>query len=79
MNPLPQKLNPETARVYNGDAESARRYPSSCEQNPAVDGGPEAAAFEATDPRLADVILSWRDLPEAVRVGIVAMIEAATQ
>ena len=66
MNPLPRKLSPETTTVYNGGPESARRYPSSCEQNPAV------------EPDLAAVMDAWPNLPSAIRAGILAMIESAT-
>jgi hypothetical protein len=30
-----------------------------------------------TDPDLADVVAAWDRLPEAVRAGIVAMVQAA--
>jgi hypothetical protein len=30
------------------------------------------------DPDLAAVVLAWPTLPEAIRSGIVAMVEAAT-
>ncbi len=48
----------------------------------AGDPGPQTPVptppLVAADPGLAGVVAAWVDLPEAIRVGIVAMVEAAT-
>ncbi|MFT5423573.1 MAG: hypothetical protein ACI89L_001353 [Phycisphaerales bacterium] len=40
-------------------------------------GGAESGALPPPDPRLARLIESWPDLPEAVRAGIAAMVGAS--
>ena len=40
--------------------------------------GTTAKAMPSTDPDLSAVVAVWRDLPAAVRLGIVAMVKAAT-
>jgi hypothetical protein len=35
------------------------------------------ALFSSADPRLAQLIEGWAELPEPVRAGIVAMVKAA--
>ena len=45
------------------------------------DSGPSAAhcaALLQNDPELAEVAMSWSSLPRPVKVGIVAMVRAAT-
>jgi len=49
--------------------------------NPPIPSAAECAALSVETPRidpdLARVVEAWPDLPEAVRAGITAMIEAA--
>ncbi len=42
-----------------------------------VDGSKSAAREEATDADLQAVINRWQDLPEAIKAGILAMVNAA--
>jgi hypothetical protein len=41
--------------------------------------GPPTSPPTPTDPKLAGIVAAWPNLPPAVRAGIVAMVEAATQ
>ena len=41
-------------------------------------GDPVVPGCSGSDPDLAAVISSWPELPEAIRVGIVAMVKAAS-
>ena len=43
----------------------------------AAESGAVGIVLGREDPELTRVVVAWRELPEAVRVGIVAMVEAA--
>jgi hypothetical protein len=38
---------------------------------------PEVGTTETTDPRLLVILDSWKQLPEALKVGILAMVQAS--
>lgn len=67
-------------------ADSPPKSPSADSPNPEADGGPVGENFaEAVakltrcgDPDLAAVVAAWPKLPEPVKVGIVAMVKAAS-
>jgi len=63
--PPTQGLDP--ARVYDDSSESAR------------DSARNRTADQCDDPRLAAVIEAWATLPEAVRAGIAAMVNASAE
>jgi len=63
--------------------EEGLEHPTKTPRNiaPSETGGAESGAQPApkaiSDPALADLIDAWADLPEPVRRGILAMVEAA--
>lgn len=61
----------ETLGNSSGSGASAAESGASDAEN-----GPNPADHEPTDPELAAVVAAWPTLPEAVRVGILAIVMA---
>jgi len=43
-----------------------------------AESGAPGAQLAPIDPELAAVVAAWADLPDAVRTGILAMVQAST-
>jgi hypothetical protein len=70
-----------TRLIPNQEGQSRKANQDNGLRNPETSVGAEPGAVEPhplpTDPDLSAVILAWPTLPEAVRVGIVAMVRAS--
>ena len=67
----------------NPRADSTKHFDNSGFASKANQGGAESGAVDTEkapiDPDLARLINAWPNLPEAIRAGIVAMVNAAIQ
>jgi hypothetical protein len=71
----PEHSTPSSRKIAHADApKSTQNTPQNTPQPSTVVGG-----RTETDPDLAAVIDAWDRLPEAVRAGIVAIVQAAVK
>ena len=68
----PSTFSLEGCHSPTGDTDAAVTY------NSDISGVSNRRSNAATDPDLESLISAWDDLPDAVRAGIIAMVEAAT-
>ena len=64
-NPMPESITDQSTTTYNDGSATPASNPDTLDGN------------SPGDPDLAAVVEAWPDLPDAIRAGIVAMVEAA--
>ena len=74
---LPNRPQPAIPTAPIGATGLERPHDSSQETDNPLSGGADSGALPSLDPRLVALIDAWPRLPEPIRAGIAAMLEAA--